>query len=375
MKGFRKIYNFNIKMISLVITIVPMFIATVYSCPSSNDSLRVPFLFQKIQNKDGIQGSYGLIINNKSLYALIAPTAITHLLSADNDNNAPIATLLPKVACDLIIKSKSQFFIFLLGDIEQLRSSIALKDAEEWLRNSNFEENSGFCNLGKESNIAMLPRAMQIEHVRLVDEELKQLGQTREFIIVGNTSKVQTQDEAIIMVGLWAKFSKIPYIKLEIRGPDLMTKNVEIVATVKRLVSLNKDIRILPLIGKGITREMLETLLDFDQVVALRIEGTRPGSGKGLGTKAEKGLIRKVMTLARGIKPDIPLIAECGIGTAAQARGAMQMGFNSVLVNAAITQSENPVDTAIDFANAVGVNTVLSLKRLVVAVNENLTYI
>ena len=287
-------------------------------------------------------------------FPLIAPTAITHL---DNNCNGEscIALLSPTVSRDLTVKSRTQIFIFLPGDIIELKRVFKLKSAENILRFARFKKDAGRSLLGIGGS---LPKEITgFPYIDATHRELIRLNLSRKFTTMVNTSRAHSVEEAIILAAVGVQTIRTPYLKIEIRGNDLMTKNDDILKAVKLLISLNKQLKLIPLIGKGISREMLEDLLNKPQVIALRIEATKPGSNNGLGTPTDKEQVQRVIHWAREIRPDAQLIAECGIGKPEDAKEAMAMGFNAVLVNAAITQSIDPVATAVAFSNAVGGST------------------
>jgi alkylation response protein AidB-like acyl-CoA dehydrogenase/thiazole synthase ThiGH ThiG subunit/tetratricopeptide (TPR) repeat protein len=293
------------------------------------------------------------VIDGVELFPLIAPTALTHLAPEKCSDALCIQILSPEIASDLTVKSGTQIFIFLPGDLKDVRTMVPLNKAEEMLKTAVFQEHAGVSKLGREGSLDTLPNQIQLPYVDLAHRALVQQGETRKFITMINTSRAQSAEDAVLLAGVGISYAGTPYLKLEIRDDDLMTRNDEVMKAVKRLVALNKNIKILPLIGKGITREALNELLNFDQVVGLRIEGTRPGSGQGLGTDEEKETMRRIISWARELRPGIPLVAETGIGKPDHAKEAMGMGFNAVLVNAAITQSDDPVQMAVEFASAV----------------------
>ena len=74
--------------------------------------------------------------------------------------------------------------------------------------------------------------------------------------------------------------------------------------------------------------------------------GAPIGSGRGLnnlfGLKA-----------LRAHFPDVPLVIDAGIGVPSHAAQAMELGFDAVLINSAISQAVNPARMAEAFAQAV----------------------
>jgi len=70
------------------------------------------------------------------------------------------------------------------------------------------------------------------------------------------------------------------------------------------------------------------------------------GSGMGLVNPYNLRLIRELVT-------DVPLIVDAGIGTASDAAIAMELGYDGVLLNTAISNAQHPVLMAQAMRHAV----------------------
>jgi len=70
------------------------------------------------------------------------------------------------------------------------------------------------------------------------------------------------------------------------------------------------------------------------------------GSGMGLQNTATLRILREMIT-------EVPLIVDAGIGSAAEAAMAMEMGADAVLINSAIATAKNPVLMAEAMQHAV----------------------
>jgi thiazole synthase len=70
------------------------------------------------------------------------------------------------------------------------------------------------------------------------------------------------------------------------------------------------------------------------------------GSGMGLQNTATLRILREMIT-------EVPLIVDAGIGSAAEAAMAMEMGADAVLINSAIAGARNPVLMAEAMQHAV----------------------
>ena len=276
------------------------------------------------QDMEGVQIG-GLALTSR----LFAPTNITH------ESDLCIENLETELSAELVVRSATQVLIRLVGD----RTMSIDRDL---LKRLKLSEQSGVVHLGtgqqRPSEIALFGAI----HRRLIEAHA-----SRRFILMSNTSRCETIDEALNVAGWGMYVSKSPYVKLELRNPDtLMTKTDMIVEAVHTLIELVPDIRLLPLIGKS--PSALEVLQALPQVVAVRVEGSRPGSGQGLGSEAELDILSDMLD-----RKTVPLVAECGIGVPEHAEQAMRMGFDAVLVNAAITRAADPVAMAVRFAEAV----------------------
>jgi thiazole synthase len=63
------------------------------------------------------------------------------------------------------------------------------------------------------------------------------------------------------------------------------------------------------------------------------------GSGMGVLNPYTLRLIREAL-------PEVPLVVDAGLGTASDAAQAMELGYDGVLLNTAISQAEHPVRMA-----------------------------
>jgi thiazole synthase len=74
--------------------------------------------------------------------------------------------------------------------------------------------------------------------------------------------------------------------------------------------------------------------------------GSPIGSGRGLnnlfGLKA-----------LRARFPEVPLVVDAGIGVPSHAAQALELGFDAVLINTAVSQARDPIGMAGAFAHAV----------------------
>ncbi|MFC0200114.1 thiazole synthase [Paracoccus rhizosphaerae] len=93
-----------------------------------------------------------------------------------------------------------------------------------------------------------------------------------------------------------------------------------------------------------------------DQVLAQRLIeagcrvlmpwGAPIGSGMGL-------MNRQGLRMLRAASPDVPMVIDAGLGLPSHAADAMEMGFDAVLLNSAVSQAGDPAAMARAFALAV----------------------
>jgi thiazole-phosphate synthase len=126
------------------------------------------------------------------------------------------------------------------------------------------------------------------------------------------------------------------WIKLEVIGDDetLFPDTVELLKAAERL--LNDGFIVLAYTNDDpITCKKLYNL-GCHAVMPL---ASPIGSGMGIRNPYNLQIIREQL-------PDIPLIIDAGIGTASDAAIAMELGYDGVLLNTAISQAQHPVQMA-----------------------------
>jgi len=292
-------------------------------------------------------------IDGYRIPGFIAPTAITH-----RQGDLCIRELPPDQAAELTKVSGTGVLIFLPADINEIKTYESVEEAEQRIRTKLFTKASGrqFMGWAFHFEETISEELRYRPYIKRLFEKIVGSGEVRLFHIWLNTSKAETADDVIRLIGFGLQWITTPYVKIEVRnkGPNrLLTDNAEVLEASRRLIQLNDRLKLLPLVGNKISRQELTELLGIEQVVALRIELTEPGSNQGLGDRANRKRIKNVVQMAREIRPDIQLIAECGIGRPEDVRETVRkFGFPAVLVNAAITEAPDPVKKAIEFKKA-----------------------
>jgi thiazole synthase len=151
------------------------------------------------------------------------------------------------------------------------------------------------------------------------------------YRVLPNTAGCRTAEEAIRIARLARSMGLSDWIKLEVQpDPDsLLPDPVETLRAAEALV------------GEGFT---VLPYINADPILAKRLEdvgcatvmplGSPIGSGQGLVTQAQIELIIQ--------NAGVPVVVDAGIGGAADAALAMEIGADAVLVNTGVALARNP---------------------------------
>ncbi len=157
-----------------------------------------------------------------------------------------------------------------------------------------------------------------------------------------NTSGVRNAKEAVFAAQLAREALETNWIKLEIH-PDpryLMPDPIETLKATEELAKLG--FIVLPYIHAD---PVLCKRLEDAGTAAVMPLGSPIGSNKGLKTEDFLEIIIE--------QSKVPVIVDAGIGAPSHAARALEMGADAVLVNTAIASSNNSIQMAIAFKNAV----------------------
>lgn len=211
-----------------------------------------------------------------------------------------------------------------------------------------------FTGTGKFSSAAQMEEALLASGSELVTVALKRVKlneaeddilshlQHRQFNMLPNTSGVRTAKEAVFAAQLAREALETNWLKLEIH-PDpkyLMPDPIETLKAAEELVKLG--FVVLPYIHAD---PVLCKRLEEVGVAAVMPLGSPIGSNKGLKTL---DFLEIIIEQSR-----IPVVVDAGIGAPSDAAKAMELGADAVLVNTAISVSENPVAMGRAFKLAV----------------------
>ena len=173
------------------------------------------------------------------------------------------------------------------------------------------------------------------------DEMLKHINREK-VQFLPNTSGVRNAEEAVLAAQFALQFFGTDFIKLEIH-PDpkyLLPDPVETLKATEELAKLG--FVVLPYI-------------QADPVLCKRLEEAGAATVMPLGAPigTNKGLLTRDFLEIIIEQSNVPAIVDAGIGAPSHAAAAMEMGADAVLVNTAIAVSNQPVEMAIAFKEAV----------------------
>lgn len=161
--------------------------------------------------------------------------------------------------------------------------------------------------------------------------------------ILPNTAGCYTAKEAVLVAELAREALETNLIKLEVIGDDetLLPDTEQLLKAAKSLVDA----------GFVVAAYSNDDPITCRKLADLGCAAVMPlaspiGSGMGLVNQYNLQLIRELIT-------ETPLVVDAGIGTASDAALAMELGYDAVLVNTAITKAKHPVQMAAAMKNAV----------------------
>ena len=161
--------------------------------------------------------------------------------------------------------------------------------------------------------------------------------------LLPNTAGCRTAREAITLAHMARELYDTPWIKLEVVG-DEHTLQPDPWGTVEAAAQLIKDeFAVFPYCTDDLVT--CQRLLDAGCEL-LMPWGAPIGSGQGL-------LNPFALRTLRARLPGVPLVVDAGIGAPSHAAAAMELGFDAVLLNSAVSQAVDPVRMARAFGLAI----------------------
>ena len=161
--------------------------------------------------------------------------------------------------------------------------------------------------------------------------------------LLPNTAGCTTAREAVQLAHMARELYGTPWVKLEVVG-DEYTLQPDPVELVEAARHLSKDGFV---VFPYCTDDLVTCKRLLDAGCPLLMPWGAPiGSGQGLVNPFALRLLRERLS-------DVPLIIDAGIGAPSHAAQALEMGFDAVLLNSAVSQASDPVRMAAAFKAAI----------------------
>jgi len=185
-----------------------------------------------------------------------------------------------------------------------------------------------------------------IRRVNLSDQgEESLLGMLRDapVRILPNTAGCYTAKEAVLIAELAREALETDLIKLEVIGDDetLLPDSEQLLKAAKELI----DSGFIVLAYSNDDPITCKKLAEMGCAAVMPL-ASPIGSGMGLVNPYNLELIRDQIS-------ECALVVDAGIGTASDATRAMELGYDGVLVNSAISRAKHPMKMAAAMRNAV----------------------
>lgn len=161
--------------------------------------------------------------------------------------------------------------------------------------------------------------------------------------LLPNTAGCYTAREAVFTAQLAREALETNWVKLEVIGDDetLYPDAVHLLKAASELVADGFDV----FAYCGDDPITARKLADLGCAAVMPLAAPI-GSGMGLVNPYALRIIRELI-------PDVPLVVDAGIGTASDAARAMELGYDAVLLNTAVSQAQHPAQMAAAIAHAV----------------------
>ena len=172
---------------------------------------------------------------------------------------------------------------------------------------------------------------------------LRDRGGDRPLHLLPNTAGCYTAREAVLTAQLAREALGTDWVKLEVIGDDetLYPDAVQLLKAAGELVA--DGFEVFAYCGDDpITARKLADL----GCAAVMPLAAPIGSGMGLVNPYALRIIRELL-------PDVPLVVDAGLGTASDAARAMELGYDGVLLNTAVSGAQHPAQMAAAIGHAV----------------------
>lgn len=211
-----------------------------------------------------------------------------------------------------------------------------------------------FLGTGKFGNLDEMRQSIVASSSQLVTVALKRIDQSAtddglidaldltKINLLPNTSGARTAEEAVLAAQLAREALETNWVKLEIH-PDPRYLLPDPIETLRATESLAKlGFVVMPYIHADPV--LCKRLENVGTAVVMPL-GAPIGSNRGLRTLDFLEIIIE--------ESNVPVVVDAGIGAPSDAAKAMEIGADAVLVNTAIAVSNNPVQMAEAFKEAV----------------------
>lgn len=187
---------------------------------------------------------------------------------------------------------------------------------------------------------------VSIRRVNLAEtegESVLGLLRGRGYRLLPNTAGCYTAREAVLTAQLAREALETDLVKLEVIGDDetLYPDVEQLLKAAKQLVDDGFHVLAYANDDPVTCRKLADLGCAAVMPLAAPI-----GSGMGLVNPYALRIIREML-------PDVPLVVDAGIGTASDAAAAMELGYDGVLLNTAVSGAQHPVLMAAAIRHAV----------------------
>lgn len=185
-----------------------------------------------------------------------------------------------------------------------------------------------------------------IRRINLADEQQEGFLSTIRSLPVNllpNTAGCYTAREAVLVAELAREALETDLIKLEVIGDDetLMPDTEQLLKAASELIMSGFTVMAYANDDPITCRKLADMGCAAVMPLASPI-----GSGMGIVNPYNLQLIRDLIR-------DVPLLVDAGIGTASDAARAMELGYDGVLLNTAVSNAKHPVQMAAAMRHAV----------------------
>ncbi len=175
------------------------------------------------------------------------------------------------------------------------------------------------------------------------EESMLGLLQAGGYTLLPNTAGCFTAKEAVLVAQLARELLDTNLVKLEVIGDDetLLPDSEQLLKAAKTLIDDDFVVCAYSNDDPIVCRKLAD--LGCAAVMPL---ASPIGSGMGLVNPYNLALIRELL-------PETTLLVDAGIGTASDAMRAMELGYDGILLNTAISGAQHPVAMATAMRHAV----------------------